>query len=112
MPTPPHIGQLRDEKVIQTPTEADDATTGGVTVTWSTHVTVPMYIRRKSARERLAATSQVVAGAEAEGWMRYLSTVTSKMRVVDGTEVWRIQGPPENWDGRYEWLILPLVMDE
>jgi head-tail adaptor len=112
MSLPPHIGQLRSQVVIETPTEADDATTGGVATTWATHATVYMQIRRKTVRERLANTDQVVAGGSADGWMRYLSTVTSKMRVVDGSDVWRIDGPPENWMKKDEWLVLPLVMDE
>lgn len=118
MPIPPHIGQLRQTVVVQTPTESDDATTGGVSVTWSTHATVYMQIRYRSGtagrslRERLTATGEVVAGASAEGWMRYLPSITSKMRIIDGANVWRIQGPPENWEKKGEWLRLELVMDE
>lgn len=112
MSVPPHSGQLRPV-TVEYPTEGDGAVSGGGTVTWATRVAnYMMQIRRKSQRERLANLSQVTAGAAAEGWGRYLSTITSKDRIVDGTDVWRIDGSPEDWLKKGEWWVFQLVMDE
>jgi len=116
MSLPPTTGGLRETVTIQTPTRSEDSGSGGATETWATHATVYMQIRpRPGSRSGIEAKSPgdaIYGRSEADGWMRYLSTITSKMRVVDSAgRTWRIDGM-EDYRMLRQWLRLDLVAVE
>ena len=97
------IGELRTRLVIQTKTRTTDSMGGG-TVTWATFSTVWGSVEQKGANEAFWAkhlehrvTHKIV--------IRYLSGVTSDMRISYGSRFFQIKGIM-NWEEKNRYLIL------
>lgn len=95
-------GGLDRQVVIQTATETQGAT-GEPAVTWGTFATIWASRRDTLGRERVMAGAET-AMADAVFRIRYLSGVTAKMRLVEGSDVWDIVALAEL--GRREGLDL------
>ena len=83
------IGPLNKRVTIQTATESRDSH-GDVAQTWATHATVWAAIEPLSGSERIVA-QQAEAFTTHRVRIRYLSTVTSDMRVLYGTRYFNIE---------------------
>ena len=86
-----NAGSLRHRITIQSVTETED-TFGGTTEVWGTHATVWASIEPLSGRELLQA-QQVQAEVTHRVRCRYVSGVTSKMRVLYGARYFNIITP-------------------
>lgn len=82
--------RLRHRVTIEQVTETRD-TWGGVDTTWSTlHASVPAEIVPLSGREFVAAQA-AQAGVTARMTIRYVPGITTKMRVVHGSDIYNIE---------------------
>jgi SPP1 family predicted phage head-tail adaptor len=95
-------GNLDRRVVIQTSTESQGST-GEVTPSWSTFATVWASRRDTLGSERVRAGAET-AMADAVFRIRWLSGVTAKMRLTEGSDVWDIVALAEL--GRREGLDL------
>jgi SPP1 family predicted phage head-tail adaptor len=84
------IGKLRDQVTIETPSDSLDSI-GGQTVSWATHVQVYADVKAISARERLFA-EKLEGNTTHRVRIRYLSTVTTSMRITFGSRTLQIRG--------------------
>lgn len=95
-------GKLRHSVDLQRATQTRDAA-GDVVRAWADIAThVPASIEPISSRERLTA-DQVVGEATHRVWLRWerrLSAVRAKDRVLFGTRVFEVSGPPINREER------------
>ena len=82
-------GTLRHKVIIQVGTEAQDGF-GGVTLTWATFATVWAAIEPISGKE-FFDSQQVNAEVTTRIRIRYLASVTPKMRVLHGARIYRIE---------------------
>lgn len=81
-------GRLDRVVTIQTSSETQGAT-GEVTPSWSAFATARASRRDTRGSERVRAGAET-AMADAVFRIRYLSGVTAKMRLVEGSDVWDI----------------------
>lgn len=84
------IGRLRHRIIIQQPTIARNAR-GAEILTWSTLTTVYADIRTVGGQEQLLSNQLEVASLSHTISIRYLATVTPKMRVKWGARVFGIE---------------------
>jgi SPP1 family predicted phage head-tail adaptor len=100
-------GKLSHSVQIQSLVSAQDAGTGIITESWDTFATVWAEVRPLSAREFIAAAasqSKVTATVK----IRYLADIKPSMRVVDGADIYQVEGVlPDPKSGR-EYLTLPV----
>lgn len=80
---------LRETVTIQSRTETT-GTTGEVTWTWATYKTVRASIEPIKGQEYFAA-KQLQASTNVRIRIRYLSGITTKMRVLHGTRYYAIE---------------------
>jgi SPP1 family predicted phage head-tail adaptor len=105
-------GRLRHQMELQEQVQAQDATTGVTTVTWSTVATVWAAIEPLSAREFVeSAANQSQVSARVT--IRYRAGVTAAMRLahmVDGVagRIYNIEGVLADKDSGMEYLTLPV----
>lgn len=97
------IADLRHDVTIETPSDALDAI-GGETVTWSTHAAVKAQIKPAKASERFFA-QKLEANVSHKVRIRYLSTVTTSMRVIFGSRTLQIRGVAHE-EERFRWTDL------
>lgn len=90
MKLPKGIGKLRHRVVIEILTNATD-NQGGQATTWATHATVWANVEPISARERQFA-GQIQYQRTHKCTIRYLSTVTSAMRILFDSRYFQIKG--------------------
>lgn len=83
------IGNLRNYVTIQKPTETFDSNLELIT-TWSTFATVWASIEPLIGRE-FWASRQVSAETTGKIRIRYLSGLTPKMRILDGSTIYEIE---------------------
>jgi len=81
-------GKLRHRITIQQPVEVRDSY-GGVTVTWGTFATVNASVEPLRGQELWAAAAQQ-ARVNTRIRIRYLASVSPKMRVLFGTRIYLI----------------------
>ena len=82
-------GNLRNYVTIQKPAESQDANLELIT-TWSTFATVWAEILPLVGREYWASR-QTVSEVTGKIRMRYISGVTTKMRIIDGIKTYNIE---------------------
>ena len=78
---------------------------GAATTVWTQFAAVYASIEQMKAYDKAAAAA-TYPGADHTITMRYLAGVTAIMRVVHGSEIYSVLGPPNNIDGRNRMLIL------
>lgn len=83
-------GRLRRRVAIQAKTASQSATTGAVTYSWATAVTVWGSVEDISAREVIQNASELQT-VTTRIVIRYLSTVTPEMRAVSGGVTYDIE---------------------
>lgn len=102
-------GQMRHRVDIQQPIDgAQDTTTGATAITWTALATgrkIPAKISPSMGKEFWQG-QQIQDTITHTVIMRHRSDVTAKMRLVFGTRVLSIQGPPQNWDELGQWMVL------
>lgn len=96
-------GALRHKVTIEQATEMNTA--GDVSKTWSEFAKAWAQIEPASTQERFIA-AQVQAQITHKVTIRYLSGVTSQMRIKHGSRYLYIEGPPMNPDERNVSLVL------
>jgi SPP1 family predicted phage head-tail adaptor len=84
------IGTLRHDITIETPADTVDSI-GGQTVTWSTHASVKAQIKPAKGSERYFA-QKLEANVSHKVRIRYLSTVTTSMRIQFGSRTLQVRG--------------------
>ena len=89
-------GRLRHQIIIQSVVESKD-TFGGVDKVWSEFATVRAEIKPLAGREYFA-NEQNNSTISHKVVIRYLSGVTSKMRILFGARVFEIVSPPINFE--------------
>lgn len=85
-------GRLNKRVVIQSVTETRDSK-GGITQTWATFSTVWASVEPLVGKEYFSS-KQVNAETSIKIRIRYLTNVTSKMRVKFGSRIFEIVSPP------------------
>lgn len=100
---PIESGQLRSRVQIQTRTRTTDSM-GGATVTWAEHTSTWAEIVPKGANEAFWA-KHLEHRVTHKITIRYLSGITSDMRILFGTRVFQIKGIL-NWEEKNRYLIL------
>ena len=85
-------GALRESVTIQSKSVSRDSY-GAETVSWTTHATVWAAIEPLRGQEYLEAR-RMEAEVDVRIRIRYLSTVTSSMRVSWGSRIFQIVSPP------------------
>ncbi len=100
-------GQLRHRVTIQSRTDQQDPTYGGITPKWKAlHSNVWARIKPIAAREFIAGDAKqslVIANIT----IRYKSDVTAANRIVHGTRIYNIEGVLTDDDSGLEYLTLP-----
>ena len=99
-------GALSHQVQIQSLVSVQDPNTGIITNAWTTFATVWAEVRPLSSREFIAAAaSQSKVSATMK--IRYLAGIKPSMRVLDGANVYNVEGVlPDPQSGR-EWITLP-----
>ena len=97
-------GKLRDRITIQYHGTTQD-TAGQEIETWLTHAQVHAEITGVSARE-FHANDQITADVNTRIRIRYLSTVTPKMRVTFGARTFEIEGVLDREGRRREMQLM------
>jgi len=101
-------GSLKHRVTIQTPTDSQSSATGAVSRTWATLATVWTRIEPVGSKEGSSRALASQPEATHKVTMRYQQdkTITTHCRVIYGTRVLDIVGPPLNWDEANRMLIL------
>jgi len=97
-------GKLRQRINIQTNTPTKDAD-GVLTDVWATTYTVWGSIEPLAGREWFAA-KQFNAEVNTKIRIRYLAGITAEMRITYGTQVFKIDAPPIDFENRHKDLEL------
>lgn len=97
-------GRLRHKIVIETVTEGRDAM-GGITESWATHATVRASVEPLIGKEYFAAQAVTTAN-QVKFRIRYLSTVTTKMRINYDSKIYDIQSIANHRDLNREMVIM------
>lgn len=101
-------GELRHSLVIESVTETHNASTGwGVSESWATFATIPGSLKPVSSGERRAA-QQVGDVTTHRATIRYLSGLTTAMRITHDSRTFQITGI-RNVDERDRFMELTLV---
>lgn len=95
-------GALRHNVTIQQLTEADD-NQGGYTSTWTTFATAAATVAPVKGEEMLEH-KKLESTITHKIFIRYISGVTAKMRIVFGSRTFEIVGAPRNFDERDVYL--------
>lgn len=81
------------------------AASGDLTETWATFAaSVYCQIEPLSGKDRYWA-AQVQPEATHRITMRYVSGLTAAMRVIFGSRIFHLDGPPRNLEERSEWHV-------
>lgn len=100
-----HAGALSHRVTLQARSVSRDAV-GGETVTWTTHAAdVPARIEPLAARELMLA-QQVHPELTTRITIAWVSGVTAHMRVLYGSRVFAIHGPPIDVEMKQMQLVL------
>lgn len=109
---PNKAGKMRHKVAIQEQTETPDGM-GGFTPSWG-NVTglgsVPAAIWPLSSKESLDAM-KLESRISEKIKIRYRAGITSKNRIVFGSQIFNIQGAPINIDQRNKYLIFMVSED-
>lgn len=103
-------GKLNRRVTIQSPTESKNSIGEGVK-SWADVATVWAAIEPLSSRELLAQRREV-SDVSTRIRIRYRSGVSAAMRVVHGSNVYRIDGAPIDVDGRGREMVLNCVVED
>lgn len=98
-------GALSHRVTIQSVVDAQDTNTGIITPGFATFATVWAEVRPLSAREFIAAAasqSKVTATVK----IRYLAGIKPSMRVVDGADIYQVEGVLNDPHSGREWITL------
>jgi SPP1 family predicted phage head-tail adaptor len=98
------IGTLRKRLVIESKTRTSD-NMGGATVSWATHTTVWGEIKPRSANEAFWA-KHLEHRVTHTITIRYLSTITSDMRITFGSRTFHIKGIRNLEEERNRFTVL------
>ena len=100
-------GKLRHRVTIESRTDQQDPTYGGITPRWTVaHENVMASIEPISAREFIASDakqSQIIARIT----IRYKPDITAKHRIKHGSKIYNIEGVLTDKDSGVEYLTLP-----
>lgn len=100
-------GALRHRVDIQSRTNAQDATTGEITPTWSTlYSSVPAQIEPLSVREFMAAQANQ-SDITTRITIRYRAGLTADMRILHGTTIYNPAGFLPDKESGTEYLTIP-----
>ena len=99
-----NAGDLRHRVTIQSKTDTPDGM-AGFTTTWATFATVFGAIWPTSAKE-LILNQQLRGTVTHRVRIRYLAGVTSGMKILFGSRIFNIVGPPIDHEERHEYMDL------
>ncbi len=97
-------GRMREQIVIQSVSEARTST-GAIDPTWSTFATVRCAVKPLVGREYFAAQAVNTAN-QVEFRIRYLSGVTTKMRISHDSKIYDIQSVIDIRDIHRELVLM------
>jgi SPP1 family predicted phage head-tail adaptor len=102
-------GRLRHRVVIQYPVEIQDETNGAINVIWADLATVWAAIEPLSAREFIAAQSEV-SKVTSKIIIRYRNDIDAKMRLYHFSKdmYYNIEGILADKDSGLEYITLPV----
>lgn len=103
-------GSLDRRVTIQSPSESKNSIGEGVK-SWSTVATVWAAIEPLSSRELLAQRREV-SDVSTRIRIRYRPGITAAMRIVHGSNVYRIDGSPIDVEDEQRELVLNCVVED